>query len=92
MILKVEFSLGEKSREFLWRLITMLKDDLVAAGARLSTSVDNLTARIEANAFVGTVADADVQASIDLQNAQSARVDALVPTPAPAAAAAPKAS
>lgn len=73
----LEVNLSHETR----RLLMALKDDLVAAGAKLTVAVDNLAARLAANTFVGTVADSDVQAAIDNENAQAARVDALSPTP-----------
>jgi hypothetical protein len=73
-----------------------LREDLAAAGASLVASVDALTQRLASQAvFVGTVPDADVVASIQLQQAQASRIGDLAqppptaaPAPAPAAPAA----
>ena len=63
----------------------MLRDDLVAAVAGLTTSVANLTARIGAipPATGGSVSDADVQSAITGIQAASTALDSLVQPPAP---------
>lgn len=86
----IEVRLSEHDRSLIRKLtegIIMLKDDLAAAGASLVASVDGLTQRLANQAvFVGTVPDADVITSIQLQQAQSSRIQALAEPPAPAAA------
>lgn len=63
-----------------------LAEDLAGAGTQLAASVDGLAQRIgNQTQFVGTVPDADVVASIQLQQAQATRVGDFLQPPAPAA-------
>jgi hypothetical protein len=86
----IEVKLSEQDRSLirtLTEVISMLKDDLAAAGASLVASVDGLAERLaNQTQFIGTVADADVVTSIQLQQAQASRIQALAQPPAPAAA------
>ncbi len=83
---RIELVLSQQDRSLIEKLtgaIMALKDDLASAGAALTASVDALTQRLANQAvFVGTVPDADVVTSIQLQQAQASRIQALAEPPA----------
>lgn len=88
----IELVLSHEDRKIFRKLtevIMALREDLIAAGTQLVASVDGLAQRIaNQTQFVGTVPDADVVTSIQLQQAQASRVGDMLQPPAPPAPAA----
>jgi hypothetical protein len=72
-------SLSHEDREFIRRLMA-LTQDLAAAALALASAVDGLSARIGGGPAAGfSVSDANVQSAVDAVNAQTARLNALLP-------------